>query len=130
MRIGSDAGLLAASERFEAFGAKVLAAEAAAEAHRDRPRRRAPVGRTRRRAARPGAHRLRATPPVYPMLRDWSSSQQLTPREREVVALAEQQLTNREIAARLNSSKRTIEGHLHRAYTKLGVANRRLLRDR
>ena len=70
------------------------------------------------------------TPAVYPMLRDWSSSQQLTPREREVVALAEQQLTNREIAARLNSSKRTIEGHLHRAYTKLGVANRRLLRDR
>ena len=128
-RLASDAGLLAASERFEAFGAKVLAAEAAAEAHR--------IARAdgRPSAARVAALRVRAltgqgTPPVYPMLRDWSSSQQLTPREREVVALAEQQLTNREIAARLNASKRTIEGHLHRAYTKLGVANRRLLRDR
>lgn len=49
----------------------------------------------------------------------------LTVREREIVALAASGLTNREIAARLVVSVRTVEGHLYRAGTKLGNSNRR-----
>ena len=48
----------------------------------------------------------------------------LTRREREIAALAGQGLASPEIARRLTVSTRTVEGHLHRLYTKLGV-NRR-----
>ena len=78
MRTGDDEMMLAASERFEAFGANVLAAEAAAEAHR------AARAAGRPSAARAAGLRVRALTgsramPMYPLLRDWSSSQQLTP---------------------------------------------------
>jgi DNA-binding CsgD family transcriptional regulator/tetratricopeptide (TPR) repeat protein len=53
----------------------------------------------------------------------------LTPRERQVVQLAAQGLTNREIAERLYLSHRTIGDHLSKLYPKLGVASRRQLRD-
>lgn len=52
----------------------------------------------------------------------------LTARERELVALASQGLSNREIARRLVVSVRTVEGHLGRAYAKLGVHGREDLR--
>lgn len=45
----------------------------------------------------------------------------LTPRETEVVWLAAKGMRAREIAERLFRSERTIEGHLQRAYEKLGV---------
>ncbi|CCH77310.1 C4-dicarboxylate transport transcriptional regulatory protein dctR (fragment) [Nostocoides japonicum T1-X7] len=48
----------------------------------------------------------------------------LTSREREVVALAAQQLSNKEIAERLVVSVRTVEGHLYRAAAKLGIDHR------
>lgn len=48
----------------------------------------------------------------------------LTAREREIVALAVRGLSNREIAARLTVSVRTVEGHLYRAGHKLGVSER------
>jgi len=51
----------------------------------------------------------------------------LTAREREVACLAAHGLTSSAIAERLFVSTRTVEGHLHRAYTKLGVSNRRSL---
>jgi DNA-binding CsgD family transcriptional regulator len=48
----------------------------------------------------------------------------LTPAERRVADLAAAGLTNPAIADRLVVSRRTVENHLHRAYTKLGVAGR------
>jgi DNA-binding CsgD family transcriptional regulator len=52
------------------------------------------------------------------------SSGELTRRERQIVALAISGLSDREIADRLTVSVRTVEGHLYRAYSKLGVSSR------
>ncbi|MFG2825112.1 helix-turn-helix transcriptional regulator [Kitasatospora sp. NPDC048365] len=48
----------------------------------------------------------------------------LTPQEREVVRLAAAGHSNREIAAQLFLSPRTVGHHLYRAFPKLGVASR------
>jgi DNA-binding CsgD family transcriptional regulator len=48
----------------------------------------------------------------------------LTPREREVVAWLGAGKTNREIAAILDASPRTVEKHLEHVYVKLGVETR------
>ena len=53
----------------------------------------------------------------------------LTPQEFEIVTLAASGMTNKQIAERLFLSHRTIGGHLHRAFPKLGVATRAGLRD-
>jgi DNA-binding CsgD family transcriptional regulator len=48
----------------------------------------------------------------------------LTGREREVLALVAEGLTNRELAARLFISERTANRHLTNIFTKLGVSSR------
>jgi DNA-binding NarL/FixJ family response regulator len=48
----------------------------------------------------------------------------LTPREREVLVIASEGLTAREIADRLGVRERTVTTHLARIYGKLGVGNR------
>ncbi|HEY6072315.1 MAG TPA: LuxR C-terminal-related transcriptional regulator, partial [Anaerolineales bacterium] len=48
----------------------------------------------------------------------------LTPREREVVGLIAQGLTNRDIASRLVISERTVDTHVQRILNKLGVNSR------
>lgn len=48
----------------------------------------------------------------------------LTRREREVLALLGEGLSNKAIASRLYLSVRTIEGHVANLYTKLGVHSR------
>ncbi len=48
----------------------------------------------------------------------------LTDRERELVAMAAEGLTNDEIAARLVLSPLTVKTHLNRAMTKLGLRDR------
>jgi predicted ATPase/DNA-binding CsgD family transcriptional regulator len=48
----------------------------------------------------------------------------LTKREREVAGLVAEGLTNRDIAARLVLSPRTVEGHVEKALTKLGFTTR------
>jgi DNA-binding CsgD family transcriptional regulator len=53
---------------------------------------------------------------------------QLTPQERQIVRLAAEGMTNREIAARLFLSPRTIGSHLYGAFPKLGVGSRAELR--
>jgi DNA-binding CsgD family transcriptional regulator len=51
----------------------------------------------------------------------------LTPQELQIVTLAAQGLSNRDIAAQMFLSPRTVGHHLYRAYPKLGVASRREL---
>ena len=48
----------------------------------------------------------------------------LTTREREVTVLVARGLSNRDIAARLVVSVRTVEGHIYRACHKLQVEDR------
>jgi DNA-binding CsgD family transcriptional regulator len=54
---------------------------------------------------------------------------ELTPQQRQIIHLASDGLTNREIADRLYLSPRTVSSHLYRSYPKLGVAGRHQLRD-
>lgn len=51
----------------------------------------------------------------------WES---LTPTERDVVRLVTEGLANKDIATRLFISPRTVQTHLTRVYSKLGVTNR------
>ncbi|MBA3380666.1 MAG: AAA family ATPase [Actinobacteria bacterium] len=48
----------------------------------------------------------------------------LTPAEERIVSLVAEGRTNREVAAALFLSERTVEGHLSRIYAKLGVRSR------
>ena len=48
----------------------------------------------------------------------------LTPRERSVVGLLLQGLSNRAIAQRLCRSERTVEHHVTALFSKLGIASR------
>jgi DNA-binding NarL/FixJ family response regulator len=48
----------------------------------------------------------------------------LTPREREVLELAAEGLSNADIARRLGISRRTVEGHIASAGRKLGLRGR------
>ena len=54
---------------------------------------------------------------------------ELTPQQRQIVRLASDGLTNREIADRLFLSPHTVSSHLYRSFPKLGVADRHQLRD-
>jgi ATP/maltotriose-dependent transcriptional regulator MalT len=53
---------------------------------------------------------------------------QLTAQEAHIASLAAQGLTNPEIGAALYVSPRTVEWHLRKTFTKLGVSTRRELR--
>ena len=54
---------------------------------------------------------------------------ELTPQQRQIVRLASEGLTNRQIGDRLFLSPRTVSSHLYRSYPKLGVAGRNQLHD-
>jgi DNA-binding CsgD family transcriptional regulator len=55
---------------------------------------------------------------------------ELTPTEERVAALVGEGRTNREVAAALYITERTVEGHLTRIYAKLGVRSRAQLARR
>lgn len=56
--------------------------------------------------------------------RDPDVRDQLTAHELQIVQLAAEGLTNREIGQRLYLSHRTVSSHLHRIFPKLGVVSR------
>ncbi len=58
------------------------------------------------------------------------SSGELTPTERQIVALAAEGLANKEIARTLDLAVHTVEVHLSRAYARLGVRSRAQLAAR
>jgi DNA-binding CsgD family transcriptional regulator len=129
--VGEQDPLLAAraAEQFESIGALLLAAESAALDHRlSRGR-----GLHRRAAAASAAaERLAArcegaNTPALSLAQD---VERLSSREHEVALLAANGLTSRAIAERLYVSKRTVDNHLQRIYTKLGVTGRHQLATR
>lgn len=56
--------------------------------------------------------------------RDPSTRDQLTAQEIQIAGLVSEGLTNRQIAARLYLSPRTIDYHLRKVFSKLGIASR------
>lgn len=116
------AGLDRAAEELAAVGALLIAAEAAAlaaAAHRAAGRTAAAQKSAARSARLARACQGARTPALTP-----ERHVRLTGREREVAVLAAQGVTNRDIAARLHLSVRTVESHLYRATAKLGVTRR------
>ena len=79
--------------------------------------RRAGHGR-RRRAARA------ARPAAADEISGWEGSEGLTAREREIAVLVARGLSNRDIAARLVISKRTVDAHVNHIFAKLGLSSR------
>jgi DNA-binding CsgD family transcriptional regulator len=125
-----DARLAAeATDRFEAIGALLFAAEAATL-----ERNLASVAGLRRRASESEARADRLLEQCEgartPGLAQRAGASRLSEREREVAALAAQDLTSREIAERLFVSVRTVDNHLQQVYMKLGVKRRSELAER
>ncbi|MGH3291533.1 MAG: helix-turn-helix transcriptional regulator [Trebonia sp.] len=54
----------------------------------------------------------------------WEGSEGLTAREREIAVLVARGLSNRDIAARLVISKRTVDAHVNHIFAKLGLSSR------
>ena len=71
-----------------------------------------------------GRHRVRrpAAPPGSPD--EASGPASLTGREREIMNLIAQGLTNHQIAERFVLSEKTVKNHVNRIYGKLGASNR------
>jgi DNA-binding CsgD family transcriptional regulator len=119
-------GLEAAGVAFEGFGAALLAAESFATAARIW--RRTGYGRRATAAANQGRALADRCEGAHTMaLADLEAVTPLTGRELDVALLAAQGHTNREVADRLYVSQRTVENHLQRIYTKLGIRGRREL---
>ncbi|MEI7056328.1 LuxR C-terminal-related transcriptional regulator [Nocardioides sp. CCNWLW239] len=121
------AALLRAAHSWVRLGDLVAAGDAAAQA-----------AEVHRRAGQPGSALNAATTAAKlaersgartPALAIAARPLPLTAREREIAALAARGMSNKDIAARLTLSVRTVEGHLYRAGHKLGVSERAALTD-
>jgi DNA-binding CsgD family transcriptional regulator len=120
---GDGPGLLAAADRFEGIGARLHAAEAASEAATSFRQHglRAQASAAEARAAALATACAGARTPALNLVTEGPT---LSRREREVAMMAATGLSSSKIATRLDISRRTVEGHLQRAYEKLGVTSR------
>ncbi len=118
-------GLLVASAEYRALGDRAAAADVAAQASVAFSR-----GQQRNRSLRAAAVAQQLAAACgglcTPALRN-PMGQPLTDRQREITELVAAGLSNKEIAQRLVMSVRTVEGHVHRAYQRLGTQSREQL---
>jgi len=116
-------GLLAASEAYQAIGDRCTAADAAAQAA---------VAFTGAQSRSRGLFAASVSAQLAtdcgglctPATRSPASPTPLTARQREVAELVAAGLSNKEIADRLVTSVRTVEGHLLRACQRVGATTR------
>jgi DNA-binding NarL/FixJ family response regulator len=123
---GDGAGLVDAAGQYEAFGDRIAAADAAAQAvvaYQHAGLRGAAL------SASAKAQRLatECQGAQTPALIAATTAQPFTTRQREIISLAAQGLSNQEIADRLTVSIRSVEGHLFRASQRVGANNREQL---
>jgi DNA-binding CsgD family transcriptional regulator/tetratricopeptide (TPR) repeat protein len=118
-------GLLAASAEYRALGDRAAAADVAAQAavafSRNQRRKRSLYAAALAQQLATDCGGL-----CTPALRN-PIGQPLTGRQREIIELVAAGLSNKEIAERLVTSVRTVEGHVYRAYQRLGAASREQL---
>jgi DNA-binding NarL/FixJ family response regulator len=122
LRDSNGEGLLAASADYRAVGDVATAADVAAQASiafsRSQQRKRSLYA-----AALAAQLANECGGLCTPALRN-PVDQPLTDRQREIIELAAAGLSNKEIAERLVTSVRTVEGHVYRAYQRLGARSR------
>lgn len=123
---GDGAALDDVSVRFEAMGDVLAAADAAAQAARIH-RRRGDRGRAHAATARAARLTQTCEGARTPALIAAAAPPSVTDREREIAILAAGGLTNKQIAARLHVSVRTVEGHIYRVCTRLDLSDRTAL---
>lgn len=112
-----------ASEWFGRLDLPLHAAEtalAAHDAHRTAGRRADAIASNERAMA----FKARCAGAGTPLLSKPRTEDGLTQREREIARLAAAGLPSRAIADRLTLSVRTVDNHLNRVYTKLGISSR------
>lgn len=119
---GSPADLEAASTTFETLGAILYAAEAAATAAAC-ARGQATAKECSRLGAVAGQLASHCGEARTPLLNRVTRGP-LSARELEIAQLAKRGLTNQQIAEHLIISRRTVENHIYRIYTKLGIDSR------
>jgi DNA-binding CsgD family transcriptional regulator len=116
------AELAAVSAEFEDMGDLIAAVDAAAHAaiaYRHKDLRGSALGCSARAEALAEQCGARTA-----TLRKAAERLPLTDREREIVMLIGQGLSNRDIATRLTLSVRTVENHIYKAMAKTGTSNR------
>ncbi|GAA4790470.1 LuxR family transcriptional regulator [Actinomycetospora chlora] len=119
--------LIATADQMESCGLVLAAVDALAHAAvvaRDRGEHTAATAAAER-ATTLAAERCEGA--VTPALRLAQAPLPVSGREREVATLAAEGLTNRQIALRLHVSVRTVESHIYRACTRLGLPDRAAL---
>jgi DNA-binding CsgD family transcriptional regulator len=118
-----DGNLLdAAAHRFADLGALAFAADASAQAAGEHAR---SGDRRKEVESSTWAHALASQCDLRtPALGAAARPLPFSGRERQIVLLVTAGLSNRQIADRLVISVRTVEGHLYRLFTKLGINNR------
>jgi DNA-binding CsgD family transcriptional regulator len=120
---GNGAELSAVSAEFEDMGDLIAAVDAAAHAaiaYRHQDLRGSALGCS----AKAEALAEQCGGARTPALRKAVERLPLTDREREIVMLIGEHLSNRDIAARLTLSVRTVENHIYKAMAKTGVSSR------